>query len=94
MSGGSYDYLCFKDAYEISNYREQLCKMRDKLTELGFKDAAKETESILLILDSFEVQVQARIDRLHLLWQAIEWEQSGDYGMEDVIKAVHIYRGE
>ena len=51
MSGGSYNYLCFKEAYEIHEHRQDLNDMRDRLIQLGFLDAARETESILLILD-------------------------------------------
>ena len=92
MSGGSYNYLCFKEAYEIHEHRQDLTDMRDRLTQLGFLDAAKETESILLILDSFEVRIQARIDRLKDVWHSVEWKDSADSGIEAVEEAIKKYR--
>jgi len=94
MSGGSYDYLCYKDGMEINSHREQLAQMRDRLTELGYKDAAKETESVILLLEAFEVRLKARLERLQKVWQAVEWCDSGDCGKEDVEEAINNYRGE
>ena len=92
MSGGSYNYLCYKDSYEIHNYRQELNEMRDRLTELGYLDAAKETESVTLMLDAFEVRLQARIDRLKDVWKAVEWCDSGDSGKDSVKIEVEKYR--
>lgn len=92
MSGGSYNYLCYKDADEIPAYKSELNKMRDRLTQLGHLDAAKETESILLMLDAFEVRLQARIDRLRGVWQAVEWDGSMDGDEDDIKEAVEKYR--
>jgi hypothetical protein len=92
MSGGSYNYLCYKDSAELFQHRTELAEMRDRLTALGYLDAAKETESILLILDSFEVRTQARIDRLKKLWQAVEWADSGDWDKEDIEEEIQKYR--
>lgn len=92
MSGGSYNYLCYKDGIDIFERREELKSMRDRLVELGYLDAAKETESILLIMDSFEVRLQARLDRIRDVWQAVEWCDSGDSGREGVENAIEKYR--
>ena len=92
MSGGSYNYLCHKDANDIHEHRQELNAMRDRLIELGHLDAAKETESVLLMLDDFYVRLQARIERLNPIWRAVEWCDSCDWGKEDVIEAVEKYR--
>lgn len=92
MSGGSYNYLCYKDGIEIFERKEELNSMRERLTKLGYLDAAKETESVLLIMDSFEVRLQARLDRMRDVWQAVEWCDSGDSGKEDVENAIEKYR--
>jgi hypothetical protein len=41
MSGGSYDYLCYKDVFELESQHEHIIRMRDRLIELGHLDAAK-----------------------------------------------------
>lgn len=92
MSGGSYNYLCYKDVFELESHREELNRMRDRLIELGHLDAAKETESIILTLDSFKVRMEARLSRLKDVWRAVEWLDSGDYGKEQVAEAVKKYQ--
>ena len=92
MSGGSYNYLYCKDSYDIHERRNELNEMRDRLTELGYLDAAKETESVTLMLDSFEVRLQARLDRLNQVWKSVEWCDSGDSGEDYVKDEVEKYR--
>jgi len=92
MSGGSYNYLCYKDGFEIHEKKQELNDMRNRLIELGYLDAAKETESILLMLDSFEVRIQARIDRLKDVWRSVEWYDSCDCGKDSVDIAIEKYR--
>ena len=92
MSGGSYNYLCYKDSDDIWGAIKDLKSMRERLTELGFLDAATETESVMLMLDSFTVRLEARIDRLNEVWRSVEWMDSGDSGIESVEKAIEQYR--
>lgn len=92
MSGGSYNYLCYKEAYDIHERIEELHEMRDRLIELGFTDAAGETESVILMLKGFEVRLQARINRLKHVWKAVEWMDSGDSGIDYVNDEVEKYR--
>jgi len=92
MSGGSYDYLCYKDVFELESQREHIVRMRDRLIELGHLDAAKETESILLVLDSFKVRMVSRLERLKAVWQAVEWLDSGDSGKDCVDDAIKEYQ--
>ena len=92
MSGGSYNYLCYKEAYDIHERINELQEMGDRLAELGFKDAALETESIILILKAFEIRLQARINRLRDVWKAVEWMDSGDSGIDYVNDEVEKYR--
>jgi hypothetical protein len=92
MSGGSYNYLCCKESYDIHERKEELNQMRDRLIELGFTDAAGETESVLLMLQSFEVRLQTRIDRLKDVWRSVEWMDNGDSGLDGVQYSVEQYR--
>ena len=92
MSGGSYNYLCHKESYDIHERKEELNQMRDRLIELGFADAAGETESVLLMLQSFEVRLQTRIDILKDVWRSVEWMDSGDSGLDSVERSVEKYR--
>lgn len=93
MSGGSYDYLCYADATELFNKRQSISDMVTALAGLGHLDAARETESIKLILNQFEVQIDAPLRRLQDVWKAVEWTESGDTGPEAVDIAIAKYRG-
>lgn len=92
MSGGSYNYLCYKESYDIHERKEELAQMRDRLIELGYTDAAGETESVLLMLRAFEVRLQTRIYRLKNVWRAVEWYDSADSGEDYVKDEVQKYR--
>jgi len=92
MSGGSYNYLCYKDASEISNNESDIKDMVNRLSELNYPDAAKETESVLLEIRSFEVRMDARLERLSKVWKSVEWLDSGDSGEEGVRSAIEEYR--
>jgi hypothetical protein len=66
--------------------------MRDRLTEEGYLDAAKETEEVILVINSFNVRMQARLERLSQVWRAVEWCDSGDSGKEYIKTEVEEYR--
>lgn len=95
MSGGSYDYLCYKDAADLFIYENQLQSMSDRLARLGYaEDAAKETEEVILILRQFQNRLNARLERLSPVWRAVEWWDSCDSSEDGVKMALKEYRGE
>jgi hypothetical protein len=91
MSGGSYNYLYCKGSDDINESRQDIKDMRDRLIELGHKDAAQETESVLLMMDSFEVRINARLNRLQDVWHSVEWYDSSDSGIEAVNESIKKY---
>jgi hypothetical protein len=79
MSGGSFDYLCFKDAGQLMERQDLLETMADALAKLGYaQDVARETQDLLLDYRAFYSRAQARIERLEAIWRAIEWWYSCD----------------
>jgi hypothetical protein len=95
MSGGSYEYLCFKDASDLANYEHQLQSMADRLAGLGYaEDAARETTEVLLMHRQAMVRIDTRLKRLSDIWHAVEWWDSCDSGEDGVKKALAEYRGE
>jgi hypothetical protein len=92
MSGGSHNYLCYKDSDNITDHINDIEGMRDRLTELGFIDAAKETEELICIINAYKVRMETRIDRLNKVWKSVEWYDSSDSGLESVKQAVIQYR--
>ena len=95
MSGGSYNYLCYKDGFEIGGHESDLQAMADRLAGLGYAaDAARETQELLLELRQYENRIQTRIKRLSGVWHAVEWWDSCDSGEDGVGLELAKYRGE
>lgn len=97
MSGGSFNYLCFKDAEDIFGYsgREELRRMVEELQAMpGAEDVAADAATALAIVDYQTLRLQAHLDHLHEVFKAVEWWRSCDYGEDDVKEAIAAYRGE
>lgn len=97
MSGGSYNYLCHKDAHDLlgSWNDDDLRTMADRLAALGYaEDAAHETEEMICMIRQARVRIDTRIARLRGVWKAVEWWDSGDYSEDQVRSALSVYRDE
>jgi hypothetical protein len=96
MSGGSHNYLCFKEDSELFEYATlmDMENMASRLIELGFEDVAKETLNLKYTIQQAMVRTQVMKNRLQDVWKAVEWCDSGDSGMDSVNKAIQKYRGE
>jgi hypothetical protein len=78
MSGGSFDYLCYKEPSEILNALGDLERMTAHLARNEMPDAAQETYELVLECRAHHARVAAYLARLQHLWQAVEWDTSGD----------------
>lgn len=93
MSGGSYNYLCFKDAEQLFNIQGIIEDMHERLSGLGYaNDAALETEMVLDLIRLFRSRAAYHLERLHWIWYAVEWWDSGDYSEDDVKEEIEKYR--
>jgi hypothetical protein len=88
MSGGSYNYLCFKDASQISDSAHHVKAMQDRLKGLGYEAESSETQEILDLLN----EVNNKIDKISDVWRAVEWMDSGDTGPEETAEAIRLHR--
>ena len=93
MSGGSWNYLCYKDAVELLDRMDDLEAMRDQLREYGFVHAARHVVTLgekLNELDMLTHEIQRGLDvGLSGVFKAVEWYDSGDItseSMEETIK--------
>ncbi len=96
MSGGSFNYLCWKDAAEIMEKAlPDLEEMGKTLAELGWaEDAATETEDLLRIMRSFLIRADVRVRALARLWKSVEWMVSCDSGLDHIREELAAYRGD
>lgn len=93
MSGGSHNYICHCEAQELIGREEDLREMSDDLAALGYcKDAAAETEEILILVRQFENRINTRLERLSPVWRALEWWHSGDIGEDSFKEAIEKFR--
>ncbi len=93
MSGGSYEYLCYKSTDEIISNQTTLEQMANDLAKLGYAaDVAAETWDIIYTLRAFETRMQVALDRMQPIWLAREWWQSGDTSEEGFKRILEEYR--
>lgn len=84
MSGGSYDYLYSKDAEDIVYRLPDLIRMKDRLIQLDMKTAAEKVQRLILTVEKYRIEADARMDEMYELMRAVEWHDSGDSGLDSV----------
>ena len=93
MSGGSYDYLCFRDEGDIFSHIGNLRDMAARLDEVC-PEAAAETRALFDGPRSLMAELEARIKRLTDLWKAVEWRDSSDWTDAQLAQAVEQFRAQ
>lgn len=94
MSGGSYDYLYSKSSEDLIFNSEKLDSMIARLIELDLLDISQ--DSLMIKSDLYNIklllsQIQDKIDKLSPVWKAVEWFDSSDYGISEVLDSVEKY---
>ena len=96
VSGGSYNYLfCVNDVGELDyivERLEELEQMCGRLKEIPQAEKAysqsqlilEKLKEYLLSRDSIESLILAKTEEINKVWQAIEYYDSGDWGIEKV----------
>lgn len=88
MSGGSFDYLCYADRYNIGEKLRQVAEMEEALREYPAGEwAADATQHIITTMEGVERQMEA----LQTVWHNVEWHHSCDSDEESVNKALNEY---
>ncbi|MBM3120384.1 MAG: hypothetical protein FJ006_12735 [Chloroflexi bacterium] len=93
MSGGSHNYLCYKDTGELFAAQKDLDDMTTSLITAGAEDAGKETYEILVIIKQATNRVDVLRRRLEGVWHAMEWWDSCDISEESFREELAKYRG-
>ena len=94
MSGGSYNWMYNNHDEELFSYdyKRDLDEMVDKLVELGYQDAAREAEELLLTIKQAETRAEVMHNRLSDIFKAIEWAEDGDSTPARIEQAIKEYR--
>ena len=92
MSGGSFEYLCWKDAGDLISRDDLILKMGERLTELGYSDAGSATIYLYAYTNALQLMIDKIKAELEDIWHAVEWHDSGDSGIEVVKEAVEKWK--
>jgi hypothetical protein len=96
MSGGSFNYLCYKDGYDLleTSTEDDLCSMVNTIETYGIDDKAI-VRHIKLMLNKM-LAIRNMTDELTELsaksaevFRAVEWFESCDTSKESAIKAIN-----
>lgn len=94
LSGGSFDYLCYKDVPELMNSSSiaDLESMVQHLQEYGYEDIARDTQRLIEYIQSASIRIEVLSENLNDVFHAVEWHESGDISRETMIERLENYR--
>ena len=94
LSGGSFDYLCYKDVPELMNSSSiaNLESMVQHLQEYGYEDIARDTQRLIEYIQSASIRIEVLSENLNGVFHAVEWHESGDISRETMIERLENYR--
>lgn len=94
LSGGSFDYLCYKDVPELmsSSSIANLESMVQHLQEYGYEDIARDTQRLIEYIQSASIRIEVLSENLNDVFHAVEWHESGDISRETMIERLENYR--
>lgn len=86
MSGGSFNYVCYKvdDETQIFEALPELRNMETRLRSYGKHDAADEVLTFIATVETAQRRLRRLGKRIAPLLEAVEWWQSGDCGVDRV----------
>lgn len=96
MSGGSFNYLCMvldvHGTEELFRREVDLAEMAYTLHQISGTSAAwRDTKQVIERLASIRRELDAIVKPLEPVWKAVEWERSGDWGMDRVVELISVY---
>lgn len=94
MSGGSLNYLCYKDTPDLFNAVRELEQVEQHLLQRSAPDVAKDVRRLIEYIQTAENRISVLSENLNGIFKAIEWQLSGDWGEKSLQEAIDQYRGE
>lgn len=89
MSGGSFNYVCFKmESEEIFSALPDLRNMEEYLRARRKHGAADEILKFILAIETARRRLDVQGKRIHDILYAAEWWASGDWGEEGLDNAM------
>lgn len=92
MSGGSLNYLCYKEPEELFHYIREMEEVELVLIGQGAEDIAKDVRRLIEYVKSAEIRIGVLSAQLNDIFHAVEWRLSADYGDDTLKKHIEQYR--
>jgi hypothetical protein len=85
MSGGSFDYACYKvEDNRVFDGIEEYKRMEQYLRDVGKHEAADEVYRYINIVETYQRRLAIEGKRIYDLLYSVEWTASGDTGIEAI----------
>ena len=100
MSGGSYNYICYKDWDDVLRAEAQVDQMIIRLIQLEkqeYPNAGQIAHDTKRAFDDMRFALKEFKNQLHYLqpmWKVVEWRDSGDIGDDDLRDGLEQYEKE
>ena len=95
MSGGSYEYLCYKEIEELRYNEDLIQRIINDLESLGYaNDVAKDTKEFFATLKNNFDKLDMIKEKLSPIWKALEWWKSCDTNEDSFKRALEKYRND
>lgn len=95
MSGGAFNYLCYMEASELLNSKEELTSMVGSLRKYGYPDIAEDAIELIRKIEEVK-KIMGAADEyresLEDVFHAVEWYESADYSKETMLEVLEEYR--
>lgn len=93
MSGGSLNYLCYKEPGALFEYIADMEEAEAVLLSEGYDDIARDVRRLIEYVKTAENRIGVLHDNLKDVFHAIEWYESADYDKNTMLEALEEYRG-
>lgn len=92
MSGGSLNYLCYKEPNQLFDHVADMEVVETTLLAEGYEDIARDVRRLIEYVKTAENRIGVLRDKLEDVFHAVEWYHSADYGKDTMLAAFDKYR--
>ena len=92
MSGGSLNYLCYKEPEELFHYIREMEEVESELITRNAMDIAKDVRRLIEYIKTAKNRIGVLSEQLNNVFRAVEWWKSADIGDDSLLKALENYR--
>lgn len=92
MSGGSLNYLCYKEVNQLFDHVDDMEKVEATLLAEGYEDIARDVRRLIEYVKTAENRISVLRDKLEDVFHAVEWYDSADYSRATMLAIFDKYR--